>query len=61
MDYISNTILPTDFLFGTKVQPNKVQPITDMVTLTVKFKGQRSRSNFKKKDVLKLVIVTLTG
>ena len=43
---MSEAISPTDFVLGTKVQPNKVHSMTYMpMTLT---EDQRSRSNFQK-------------
>ena len=45
---ISNAISPTDFILGTKVQPNKTPSMTQVpMTLTLG-QGQRSRSNFPK-------------
>ena len=42
MGHISDVISPTDFILGTKVQPNKAHSITQVpMTLTkVKVKGQ---------------------
>ena len=45
--HISDAILPTDFILGTKVQPNKAHSMTQ-VPMT---KGQRSRSIFSPKSV----------
>ena len=44
--HISEAISPTDFILGTKVQPNKLHPMTQVsMTLTLG-QGQRSRSKF---------------
>ena len=44
--HISETISPTDFILGTKVQPNKAHSMTQ-ATMTLTFsQGQRSRLNF---------------
>ena len=45
---ISEAILPTDFILGTKVQPKKAHSMTQVpMTLTLG-QGHRSRSNFSK-------------
>ena len=46
--HISEAISPTDFILGTKVQPNKTYSMTQVpMTLTLG-QGHRSRSNFPK-------------
>ena len=43
--HISEAISPTDFILGTKVQPNKTHSITQVpMTLTKKDQGQKSLS-----------------
>ena len=45
MGHISDAISPTDFILGTKIQPNKAHLMTQVpMTLT----GHRSRSNVEK-------------
>ena len=46
--HILEAISPTDFILGTKVQPNNAHSMTQ-VPMTLTFgQGQRSRSNFPK-------------
>ena len=44
--HISEAILPTDFILGTKVQSNKAQSMTQ-VTMTLTFGWSRSKVNVK--------------
>ena len=46
MGHISDAISPTDFILGTKIQPNKAH-LMIQVPMTLG-QGQRSRSNFPK-------------
>ena len=46
MSHISNTISPTDFILGTKVQPNKAHSMPQKPMTLTQGQGQRSRSNF---------------
>ena len=39
-DHISETISPTDFILGTKVQPNNAHSMTQVLMTLVKVKGQ---------------------
>ena len=49
--YISEAILPTDFILGTKVKPNKAHSMSQVQMTLTKGQGQRSSSNFPKKWV----------
>ena len=44
----SEAILPTDFILGTKVQPNKAHSMTQVPMTLALGQGHRSRSNFSK-------------
>ena len=44
--HISEAISPTDFILGTKVQPNKAQSMTQVPMTLIEGQGQRSRSKF---------------
>ena len=44
--HISQAISPTDFILGTKVQPNKAHSMTQVPMTLTEGQGQRSRSNF---------------
>ena len=46
--HISEAILPTDFILGTKVQPNKAHSMIQVPMILTFHQGQRSRSNFAK-------------
>ena len=46
--HISKHIWPTDFIFGTKIQPNEVQLMTQVPMTLNKSQGHRSRSNVQK-------------
>ena len=46
--HISDAISPTDFILGTKVQPNKAHSMTQVPMTLTQGQGQRSRSNFPK-------------
>ena len=46
MGLISDAISPTDFILGTKVQPNKAHSMTQVPMTLTEGLGQRSRSNF---------------
>ena len=46
MDHISDAISPTDFILGTKVQPNRVHSMTQVPMTLTQGQGQRSRSIF---------------
>ena len=48
MGNISDAISPTDFILGTKVQPNKAHSMTHVPMTLTQGQGQRSRSNFPK-------------
>ena len=48
MGNISEAISPTDFILGTKVQPNKAYSMTHVPMTLTQAQGQRSRSNFPK-------------
>ena len=45
---MSDAISPTDFMLGTKVQPNKAHSMTQVQMTLTKGQGQRSRSNIAK-------------
>ena len=44
--HITEAISPTDFILGTKVQPNKAQSMTKVPMTLNQGQGQKSRSNF---------------
>ena len=46
--HISEAISLTDFIFGTKVQPNKAHSMTQVPMTLTQGQDQRSRSNFLK-------------
>ena len=46
--HISEAISPTDFILGTKVQPNKTHSMIQMPMTLTQGQGKRSRSNFPK-------------
>ena len=46
--HIWEAISSTDFIFGTKVQPNKVHSITQVPMTLTQGQGERSRPNFPK-------------
>ena len=48
MGHISNAISPTDFILGTKVQPNKAHSMTQVLMTLTFGQGHRSRSNVQK-------------
>ena len=48
MSHISDAISPTDFILGTKVQPNKAHSMTQVPMTLTKGQGHRSRSNVQK-------------
>ena len=48
MCHISDAISATDFILGTKVQPNKAHSITLVPMNLTQGEDQRSRSNFPK-------------
>ena len=49
--HISEAISLTDFILGTKVQPNKAHSLTQVTMTLTQGQGQRSRSNFLKKII----------
>ena len=46
--HISEAISPTDFILGTKVQPNKAHSMAQVSMTLTQGQSQRSRSNFPK-------------
>ena len=49
--YVSEAILPTNFILGTKVQPNKAHSMTQVLMTLTQGQGQMSRSIFFKRWV----------